>query len=182
MWSEVLHWTVLVFAYLLIVGLLISGLVFSIIPPLPGPLLSLAALFVFQFMVPGAQFEPMNIFGLNVHILWVMSVVTIVVLLVENLIPIWTTKKFGGSKAGIWGSTIGLLVGLFFLPAYVAFPLNLILGLFAGAMIGELSTGKDMNVALKSGFGSFVGFLAGNGLKLVIAIIMCVQVLKAAIR
>jgi uncharacterized protein YqgC (DUF456 family) len=179
MGSEILHWSGLILSYLLVAALAISGIIFSILPPIPGPLLTLAAMFVVQFLVPGVQFEPMNIFGLKANILWVMSTVTIFVLLVENLIPLWTTKKFGGTKAGVWGSTIGLLVGLFFLPAYVAFPLNLIFGLFLGAMIGELSTGKDMNVALKSGFGSFLGFLAGNGLKLAIALIMCVQMIRA---
>ena len=47
-----------------------------------------------------------------------MTAVTILVLIIENIMPIWLTKKFGGSKQGIWGSTIGLLVGMFFIPIF----------------------------------------------------------------
>lgn len=179
MWGEILHWTGLILSSILVAALAIAGLIFSILPPIPGPILTLAAMFVFHYVVPGAHFEMQNVFGLKVNLLLLMSIVTVAVLVIENIIPMWATKKFGGSKAGIWGSTIGLLVGLFFLPAYVAFPFNLIIGLFAGAMIGELMNNNSMDVALKSGFGSFLGFLAGNGIKLAVSIIMCVQIVRA---
>ncbi|MEZ5008930.1 MAG: DUF456 domain-containing protein [Chitinophagales bacterium] len=164
--------TVSVLVYLLIVVLAVSGIVFSILPPIPGPLLSLGAMFSLHYWLPNRAFE-------NPNLLWIMTAVTITVLVVENLMPIYLTKKFGGSKQGIWGSTIGLLVGLFFLPANIIFPFNLILGLFVGAMIGEFIAGKDTKTAFKSGFGSFIGFLAGNGLKLAVAIIMTVQMIQA---
>lgn len=158
--------------YLLILVLVVSGLVFSILPPIPGPLLSLAAMFSLHYWHPKHAFE-------NPNLLWIMTAITIAVLLVENLMPIYLTKKFGGSKQGIWGSTIGLLMGLFFLPANIIFPFNLILGLFVGAMVGEFIAGKDINTAFRSGFGSFIGFLAGNGIKLAIAIIMTFQIAQA---
>ncbi len=157
--------------YILIIVLSVSGLIFSILPPIPGPILTLAAMFTLHYWHPKHAFE-------NSNLLWIMTGVTVLVLILENIMPIWLTKKFGGTKHGMWGGTIGLLAMMFFIPSHIAFPLNIILGLFVGTMIGEFIAGKDFNVAFKSGFGSFLGFLAGNGLKLAIAIIMVVQMVR----
>lgn len=164
--------TISILVYVLCLGLTIGGLIFSVLPPIPGPILNLMAMFALHFWHPYHSFP-------NPNLLWIMTGVTIAVLVVENLMPIFLTKKYGGSKQGIWGSTIGLLVGMFFLPANIIFPFNLILGLFAGAMIGEFIAGNDLNTAFRSGWGSFIGFLTGNGLKLVVAIIMTVQTIRA---
>ena len=89
--------------------------------------------------------------------------ITAAVTALDYVVPIYGTKKFGGTKRGVWGSTIGLLVGLFFFP-----PFGIIIGPFVGAFLGEMSTGKTTNkAALRSAFGSFVGFLAGTLLKLI---------------
>lgn len=86
----------------------------------------------------------------------------IVISVLDYLIPIWGTKKFGGSKAGVMGSTIGLIVGIFFGP------LGIILGPFAGALLGELLVNKtEFKGAMKSATGSFIGFLLSTGLKLI---------------
>ena len=98
-----------------------------------------------------------------------MAVVTVVVYAIDYMIPIWGTKKFGGSKRGVWGSIIGLLIGLFFAPFGL---ISIIIGPFVGAVIGELTAGKDSSTALRSGFGSFMGFLGGTLLKLIASGIM----------
>ncbi len=147
------------------------GLFFSLMPPIPGPILTLLAMFGVHFLHPWGHFE-------NKYLIWIMTAATIAVLIIENIIPMWATKKFGGSKAGIWGSTIGLIIGTFFLP-FIPFPLNMLIGLFGGAMIGELLNNNDFSTALRSGFGSFIGFLAGNGLKLAVSIIMTVQMVQS---
>ena len=86
----------------------------------------------------------------------------ILITVLDYFIPIWGTKKFGGSKAGVIGSGIGLIVGLFFGP------LGIILGPFLGALAGELITNQtEIKKALRSATGSFIGFLFGTGLKLV---------------
>jgi len=132
---------------------IISGIMGCILPVIPGPPLSYIGLLFLHFT---ERYQ----FSSRFLIIW--AAITIVVYALDYLIPAWGTKKFGGSKRGVWGSIIGLVIGLFFFP-----PFGIIIGPFLGAVIGELTAGKDSGVALKSGFGSFIGFLAGTLLKLI---------------
>ncbi len=132
---------------------IILGLAGCVLPVIPGPPLSYIALLLLHF-TSGSQFSERFL------ITW--AVLTIIVVLLDYLVPLWGTKAFGGSKQGMWGSLIGLFAGMFFFP-----PFGIIIGPFLGAFIGELSTGKEAGMALKSGFGSFVGFLAGIVIKLI---------------
>lgn len=133
--------------------LMVVGILGCVLPLLPGPPLSYIGLLLLHF-------TDKYHFQTNFLVLW--GVITTIVYILDLVIPVWGTKKFGGSKRGIWGSTIGLLAGFFFFP-----PFGIIIGPFVGAVIGELSGGKDSSTALKSGFGSFVGFVTGTVLKLV---------------
>ena len=132
---------------------MISGILGCVLPVIPGPPLSYIGL-LFLHLTERYQFSTRFL------VIWV--VITAVVYALDYIIPAWGTKKFGGSKRGVWGSIIGLVIGLFFFP-----PFGIILGPFLGAVIGELTAGKDSGAALKSGFGSFIGFLAGTLLKLI---------------
>ena len=140
---------------LIVLGVLfmISGILGCVLPILPGPPLSYLGILLLQFTSKSQ-------FSTRFMIIW--AVITVVVYALDYVIPAWGTKKFGGSKRGVWGSIIGLVIGLFFFP-----PFGIIIGPFLGAIIGELSSGKDSGSALKSGFGSFLGFLAGTLLKLI---------------
>ena len=72
------------------------------------------------------------------------------------------TKKFGGSKAAVTGSTIGLIAGFFIGPV------GIILGPFLGALIGEMIHNKgESDGTLKAAFGAFMGFLTGTGIKMI---------------
>ncbi|SHI54792.1 hypothetical protein SAMN05444280_103103 [Tangfeifania diversioriginum] len=142
--------------YLLIVlGALfiIAGILGGILPVLPGPPLSYVGLLLLHF-TEKYQFETRFL------IIWL--IVAAVVTVADYFIPVWGTKRYGGSKQGIWGSIIGLVIGLFFFP-----PFGIIIGPFLGAVAGELVAGKDSGSALKSGFGSFMGFLLGTLIKLI---------------
>lgn len=134
---------------------LILGILGGVLPVLPGPPLSYVALLLLHFT---DKYQ----FSSKFLIIW--AVATIVVYLLDYIIPAWGTKKFGGSKRGVWGSMIGLLIGLFLFP-----PFGIIIGPFAGAVIGEITGGKDNKTALKAGLGSFIGFLAGTMLKLIVS-------------
>ena len=96
-----------------------------------------------------------------------MFALATIVTVLDYIIPVWGTKKFGGTRAGVIGSTLGLIFGLIFFP-----PIGIIIGPFAGAVIGEMIQKDDFNNALKSGIGSFIGFLLGTGMKLVVSSIM----------
>ena len=94
----------------------------------------------------------------------------------DYIVPVWGTKKFGGSKAGMWGAAIGLVLGLIFFP-----PLGIIIGPFAGAVIGEAITGKDAASSFKAGLGSLLGLMIGIGLKLAASIAMTYYFIKELI-
>lgn len=131
----------------------IAGILGCILPFIPGPPLNYFGLILLHFT---AKYQ----FQMDFIVLW--AIVTAFVYGLDIVIPVWGTKKFGGSKRGVWGSVIGLVAGFLLFP-----PFGIIIGPFAGAVIGELTAGKDSGAALKSGFGSFVGFITGTVLKLV---------------
>jgi uncharacterized protein YqgC (DUF456 family) len=134
---------------------LLVGLVGCVVPIIPGPPLSYVALLLLQ----ATRFA-----GFSVKFLVVAAIVTVVVTLLDYLLPVWGTKRWGGSRLGAVGALLGLLVGLFFPPV------GIILGPFCGAVVGELLTGRKSNEALKSGIGSFIGFVLGTGMKLTVGI------------
>jgi uncharacterized protein YqgC (DUF456 family) len=144
---------------LIIIGLLlmIAGIAGCMLPLIPGPPLSFLALLIQQL-----NGDPP--FTTNFLLIW--AAITIAVTLLDYIIPAYGTKKFGGSKYGIWGCTIGLVVGLWLGP------LGIIFGPFVGAFIGEIIANNNSSTALKSAFGSFVGFLFGTLLKLVACLMM----------
>ncbi|MEM9052147.1 MAG: DUF456 domain-containing protein [Bacteroidota bacterium] len=132
--------------------LLFIGFLGAVLPVIPGPILSWVGILVLHF-TSFAEY--------STSFLVVSAVIVIAITVLDYFIPIWGTKKFGGTKAGVTGSTIGLVVGLFLGPV------GIILGPFAGALVGELLANKDdFSKALKSATGSLLGFLLGTGLKL----------------
>src|SRR5690554_527885 len=134
--------------------LLVIGFLGSFLPVIPGPPLSWLGLLCLYF-VEGVQIE--NWF------LWSSFVVMLVISVLDYVIPAQGTKRFGGSKYGIWGTNIGLIVGIL-----APVPGGFVLGPFIGAFIGELLyDSKDINRALKAALGSFLGFLAGTFIKVV---------------
>ncbi len=133
--------------------LLLAGIMGCVLPALPGPPLSYAALLALHFTA-SHQLSP------KVLIIW--AIVVVVITLLDYMVPVWGAKKFGASKRGVWGSIIGLLLGFFIFP-----PFGIIVGPFAGAVIGELTSGKKSGDAMYAGFGSFAGFMTGVLLKLI---------------
>lgn len=138
--------------------LIILGILGCFLPIIPGTPFSFLALILLQF----SSKKP---FTMNELI--VFGVAALIVTILDYIIPLWGTKKFGGTKYGIWGASIGIVLGMFLLP-----PFGIIIGPFVGAFVGELLGGKDSGFAFKSALGSFIGFLAGTFMKLILSIIM----------
>ena len=137
----------------------VVGIVGSILPGLPGPPLSWVGLLLVYLWGGGTNGAGESM-SLSFLLIWLA--VTIVITIVDYVVPAYFTKLTGGSKAGGWGAIIGLFVGMFFTPV------GIILGSLAGAFIAELIFArKDTVTSLKSALGAFLGFIFGTGAKLI---------------
>ncbi len=134
------------------ITLIIIGLIGCVVPVLPGPPISFLGVVSLHYTQWG---------GFDSDLLWTLGSIAVIVTLLDFIVPIWGTKKFGGSRAGIWGASIGLMVGLFFGP------LGIIFGPFLGALVGEFTKHSDSNKAFVAALGSLFGLLLGVGLKLI---------------
>lgn len=152
-----------VFLLILAMALVIGGIIFSVLPPLPGPILSYLGILAAHFSGELGSFSTF----------WLVTfaVLTIGVTLFDVLMPAIATKKFGGTKAGIYGGLIGTVVGII-----VPIPFGIIWGPLLGAIVGDLIGGNQLRAAMKSGFGSFLGFVVATFLKVVVSISMGVAV------
>lgn len=145
---------------LLIVGILclLTGLAGAVLP-LPGPPLSFAGMIALHY----SRFAE---FSQNTLI--VLGVLTVIVAVLDYYVPIWGTRKFGGSKWGMYGSAIGLIAGLFLGP------LGIFIGPFAGAFIGEYLNNQNTRQSFKAALGSFIGLMAGMFIKVLLCLVMLV--------
>jgi uncharacterized protein YqgC (DUF456 family) len=137
--------------------LMLVGLAGCILPFLPGPPICFLALLVQQL-----QTSP----PYTTEFLLIWAAITVVITGLDYVIPVYGTKRFGGTKFGMWGCAIGLVAGLWLGP------LGLIVGPFAGAFAGELIGNAKSDHALRAAVGSFIGFLTGTLLKLVACFVM----------
>lgn len=145
---------------LIVSGLIciLAGIAGCLIPAIPGVPLNYAGIILLHF-TSKVQF--------NTDFLLIWALVVVVVQILDYYVPIWGTKKFGGGKKGAWGSALGVIAGIFIFP-----PWGIIIFPFVGAVVGELFDNKESSVAIKAGFGAFLGFVAGTLMKLVVALIL----------
>ena len=149
-----------------IIALLLGvvGIVGSIAPGLPGPPLSWVGLLLI-YLWGGGTDGAGNEMSLTFLLIWLG--VTIVITILDYIVPAYFTKLTGGSKAGGIGAIIGLFAGIFLAPV------GMILGSLLGAFIAELIVAKkDTATSIKSALGAFLGFLFGTGAKLAAAGVM----------
>ena len=158
-----------IFLIILAVVLALVGILGSIIPALPGPPLSWIGLLLLNFTTV-ADYTPL--------FLIITAVVAAIITLMDYILPALSTKKHGGSKAGIWGCNIGLVISIIGLPFGPQGILGIVFWPFVGALIGEFLSGKKNNKALRAAWGAFVGFLSGTGLKLAYTLIIAFFIVK----
>ena len=133
--------------------LILLGIVGSFLPVLPGPLTSWGGLLLIHYhtLVPQD-----NTF------IWITFGVALVIFILDYFIPALGAKKFGGTKYGSYGATIGLFIGLI-----SPIPFGILIGPFLGAYTGELiNDNSNKKKALNSAIGSLIGFLGGVFIKL----------------
>jgi len=133
--------------------LILAGLAGSLLPILPGPPLAYAGLLMQALRDPSP---------FSSKFLWIWAAVVAVLAVLDYLIPVWGAKRYGGTKYGMWGCSIG------FLLAFWMGPLGIIVGPFLGAFVGELMARRTEAEALRAAWGPFIGFLFSSVLKLVI--------------
>lgn len=150
----------IIIAYLLA----IVGILGAIYPVIPGAIVSFGSLLVFYF----ATTDKMS---LTFLIMW--GVVVVIASVIDSVLPPLITKRMGGSKKATTGSLIGVIVGSFFFP-----PFGMLFGAFAGALIGEWFETKLLDSrAIKIAMGSFVGFILGTGLKLMVSVMILIALI-----
>lgn len=156
-------------AWIIIVILFAIGMAGAVYPVLPGALAIYAAFFVYGWMI---GFEP---FGLW---FWLIQTTIVAVLMVADYaVSALGVKKFGGTRASVIGSTIGLLAGPFVIPVA-----GLLIGPFLGAIIGELVAGTELRQAFRAGVGALVGFFSGLVVKVAFQLLMIVLFIVWVVR
>lgn len=151
LWLEIGLWT-------LAAAIVVLGLIGLVFPALPGPPLIFGGLWL------AAWIEDYQHVGLWTLIF--LGVVSLLAILADFVAGALGAKRFGASGRAIWGATLGAIIGIFFgLP-------GLILGPFAGAVLGELSSGRTVNIASRSGVGATLGLLLGMAAKIAAGVVM----------
>jgi uncharacterized protein YqgC (DUF456 family) len=139
--------------------LMVTGLLGVVLPILPGIPLAWLGLFIFAI---GTGFE-----RISIATVVIFAILTVLALLLDFLAPMLGAKKYRASKLGVFGAFLGFTVGIFVLGFW-----GIILGPFIGALLGELIAGRRPTQALKSAFGTFLGFIAGALFKIIIILVM----------
>jgi hypothetical protein len=149
--------------------LLVAGLVGCLSPVIPGPPVSFLSLILLSWANHWSAF--------SVYFLIVMGAAAVLVSVFDFVLPVTMPKRYGASKAGVWGSVIGMIGGAILLP-----PWGLIIGIFVGAVLGELIFNKNKKIALKAALGVFVGTLASILIKLGVSVTIGFFFVRALIR
>lgn len=133
---------------------MIFGILGSFLPVLPGIPLSWAGLLVLHL----SPLIPMNYLFLGITL-----VIAIVIFALQYAIPAFGTKYLGGSRAGMIGATLGLIVGIF-----IPVPFAILIGPFIGAYVGEILQKSNTRTALRAASGSFIGLLASTFMEFIV--------------
>ncbi len=130
----------------------LAGILGCLLPVLPGPTLGLLSLLGIHFLTP---------IDIDHNLLWILTALTLLVSGLDYILPVWGAKAAKAGRYGIWGSIAGMIAGLLLFP-----PFGVIIGAFAGAVIGEIYAGKQNKEALKAGLYTFLATLLVMVLKL----------------
>lgn len=139
-------------------SLIATGLFGMVFPAIPGPPLLFAGLLMAAWI---EDFVHVGAWTLSV-----LGLLALVAVIADFIAGALGAKKFGASGRAVLGATLGAVVGLFFGL------IGLIIGPFAGAVLGELSSGRNLDAASRAGLGATLGLLIGTAAKIAIGIIM----------
>ena len=138
--------------------LIVIGALGMILPVLPGaPLIFIGALLA-------AWAENFQYLGYGSLIL--LGALAALAVAVDFIASAFGVKRFGATGRAVTGATLGAIVGLFFGP------IGVLVGPFAGAVVGELTVRRNLAAASRAGVGAALGLALGTAAKLAIAFTM----------
>ena len=146
--------------FLIALILMILGIFGSVLPIVPGPVLSFLGLMTYYI------FQEDKILSLGVISVFALGMLFLVI--ADYALPILGVKFLGASKSGQWGAVIGALLGIVFFP-----PLGIFVGALAGAVIGEMSRGKKFSEAIRVA----LGVITGSVVAIILQVIFSLSVL-----
>ncbi len=144
--------------YILAALMMLVGTVGVVLPVLPGLPLTFAGMLLAAW-VGGFQ----QVGWITLTVLGVLTALSVVVDLLSTALG---AQRVGASRLAIIGSIIGTLAGLLFLP------IGILVGPFAGALIGEMLHGRELGQATKVGLATWMGLMLGVVLKVGLAFAM----------
>jgi uncharacterized protein YqgC (DUF456 family) len=152
---ETIYWVLIALAFVI-------SFIALIYPILPGVIFLAAGFFIYGFAF---SFDPFTPLFLTIQVLLFISL-----FIVDYAGNAFAIKKKGGSKAAMWGSTIGLIVGPFVIPIPVA---NILIGPFLGAVLAELIFHrKGLKASVSIGIGTVLAFVGTTIIKLITQALM----------
>jgi hypothetical protein len=151
-----MDWTVL--WWLLAALIVIAGLAGTVVPALPGVPLVFLGLFI------GAWIDGFDPVGWGT--IGVLALLTLVAVVVDFVASAAGARYLGATSRAFWGATAGAVVGIFFgIP-------GMLLGPFIGAVLGELSAGRNLYHSGRAGIGAWLGMVVATAFKLALAFLM----------
>jgi uncharacterized protein YqgC (DUF456 family) len=139
-------------------ALIIGGFLITIVPGLPGVLVIYSGMWLAAWIDHFAR--------IGWPTLTVLGVLSALALVADVIASLLGAKRAGASRWALLGSMIGAAAGLLFgLP-------GLLLGPFAGAVIGELIARRPLAAAARVGLATWIGLLIGTLAKLALAVSM----------
>lgn len=157
-----------VFIAIVAVLLALAGLVGCVVPVIPGPPISYAAL----LLTAAASYA-----SISWRFLALWLAITVAVTVADYYLPVAMTRNFGGSKWAVRGTVAGMIAGFFVIP-----PWGIIICPFFGALIGEIwGSRSDGGHALRVAMGAFGAFILGTGAKLIVCAMMLYYVIREMI-
>lgn len=139
--------------------LFVAGFIGCVAPSIPGPPLCYSALLLLHFAYKSLDF--------STRFLVILGAVTVLVWLLDYVLPLLSAKMYGVSKQGMIGSFIGMFLGIILLP-----PFGMMFGILTGAIVGELIAGKEHSQALKAGLVTFMANITAMFIKLSLCALM----------
>ena len=156
--------TLIIFTTIIISGF---GIIFCFLPLLPGPIISWLSFMILKYF---------KIVEFSLTFLIITFLLSLFISFIDNLLPSYIVKKYGGTNKGIKGAFVGSIVGFIFLGF-----VGMMLGTFVGTIVGELQSKSDFKKVIKSSINSLIGFFSGTFVKITISLIYLIIIINEVI-